>query len=169
MVKVEWRVASDKDLDLVVSLESHLFKREDRFSPRRLLDLIRGENAYVLLCWQAGACVGYGIALRTKLRNGRYKGRIYSLGVVRQKRRTGIGARILVALEAWLIKHGASFITLETRFGKNVLFYEKRGYRPVERLPRYYAGATGLRMRKDPPLLTTALSRQLSSLSGRQA
>ena len=149
MKKLQWSVASDEDLDLVVTLEAQLFKKEDRFSARQFRSLIRSDNAHVLLCWQGGLAVGYGIALITKLRNRVRKGRIYSLGVIRAKRRRGIGKRILLALEGWLISKRVSFITLETRLGNNVFFYEKLGYQPIERLPHYYGNAPGLRMRKD--------------------
>lgn len=141
--------ASVNHLDLVVSLEARLFPKVDRFSRRRLRYLINSDNALILLCWQQKECVGYGIALRNKLRNGKYKGRIYSLGTVPEKQHMGIGDQILRALEKWLIERRSAFITLETRLGKNVPFYEKRGYKPVEILPRYYGSSTGLRMRKE--------------------
>jgi ribosomal protein S18 acetylase RimI-like enzyme len=149
MPTIRFSHASVNHLDLVVGLEARLFPRVDRFSRGRLRYLINSDNALVLLCWQQKKCVGYGIALRNKLRNGKYKGRIYSVGTVPEKQQLGIGGQILRALEKWLIERGSAFITLETRLGSNVSFYEKRGYKPVERLSRYYGPATGLRMRKE--------------------
>ena len=149
MEKVRTTPAVPKDLELLTALEAQLFPKSDRFSPRRLLYLIKAPRATVLLCWQNEKCVGYGIALRNKLRNACYKGRIYSVGVVQTSRRKGLGSHVLRALEQRLLEQGVNFITLETRFGANVSFYQKRGYRVVEELPKYYGRASGLRMRKD--------------------
>ena len=62
--------------------------------------------------------VGFGIALRNKLRNGKYKGRIYSIGVLPAYRSMGAGKLLLDAMEKYLIKSNVSFIVLETLKGK---------------------------------------------------
>jgi ribosomal protein S18 acetylase RimI-like enzyme len=146
--RIKLATASLSDLSVVDEMEKALFRPSDRFSVRRIKYLISSNNALVLLSKEKNLNIGYGIALKTLLRDGRVKGRIYSLGVVEDKRRRGVGAQILKALEDWLEKQGAHFITLETRLGKNVSFYKKRGYQPTAKLPEYYGEATGLRLRK---------------------
>jgi ribosomal protein S18 acetylase RimI-like enzyme len=148
MSKTQFVKASIDHLSLLLHLEVQLFEGTDRFSRRRFKYLVESKNALTLLCFQDRESMGYGIALKNKLRNGKIKGRIYSLGVVKKGRRKGLGSKLLRALERWLIEEGADFITLETRLGRNPAFYENRGYKGTYRLPRYYGRAPGLRMRK---------------------
>ncbi len=148
MSKLQFVEASVDHLDLLSDLEAQLFDRTDRFSRRQLRYLIQSKNALTLLCFQNGESIGYGIALKNKLKNGKLKGRIYSLGVLKKGRKKGLGSRLLKALEGWLVEQGAEFITLETRLGRNPTFYENRGYKETARLPRYYGRAPALRMRK---------------------
>ena len=148
MSRLQFVEATVDHLGLLSDLESQLFDRTDRFSRRRLTYLIRSKNALTLLCFQNGESIGYGIALKNKLRNGKLKGRIYSLGILKKGRRKGLGSKLLKALERWLVEEGAEFITLETRLGQNPAFYENRGYKETARLPRYYGRSPALRMRK---------------------
>ena len=148
MSRTQFVKASIDHLDLLLHLETQLFEGNDRFSRRRFRYLIASKNVLTLLCFQDREPIGYGIALKNRLRNGKVKGRIYSLGVVKKGRRKGLGSKLLKALETWLIQEGAEFITLETRLGRNPAFYENRGYKGTDRLPRYYGRAPGLRMRK---------------------
>lgn len=148
MSKLEFVEASVDHLGLITDLEKQLFDGTERFSRRQFRYLIQSKNALTLLCFQNGESIGYGIALKTKLRNGKLKGRIYSLGILKGGRRKGLGSKLLKALERWLVDEGAEFITLETRLGHNPAFYENRGYKETARLPRYYGRAPALRMRK---------------------
>ena len=148
MSRPQFVKASIDHLSLLLHLEDQLFEATDRFSRRQFKYLIESRNVLTLLCFQDGQSLGYGIALKNRLRNGKVKGRIYSLGVVKKGRRKGLGSKLLRALERWLIEEGAEFITLETRLGRNPAFYEKRGYKGTARLARYYGRAPGLRMRK---------------------
>lgn len=148
MSKTQFVTATIDHLDLLLNLEAQLFERTDRFSRRRFKYLIESKNALTLLCFLEGASIGYGIALKNRLRNGKVKGRIYSLGILKKVRKKGRGSELLKALERWLVDERAEFITLETRFGRNPAFYKHRGYKETDRLPRYYGRAPGLRMRK---------------------
>ena len=138
------------DIDRINQLENSIFDKADRFSRRRFQYLLSSKNAVFFLCGYKDDQVGYGIALRQKLKNGVVKGRIYSLGVVADWRNRGAASRLLTKLEDWLIHSGASFITLETRKSKSGAkgFFEKKGYRVSEFLPDYYSYADGVRMKK---------------------
>ncbi len=94
--------------------------------------------------------VGYGIALRNRLRNGQYKGRIYSIGVLPEYKSKGAGSFLLDAMEEYLIKSGVSFIVLETLEGRDgaKLFFLKHGYTESKFLPNYYPYGDGVRMKK---------------------
>jgi ribosomal protein S18 acetylase RimI-like enzyme len=137
-------------LDQICDLERQIFGEEDRFSRSRLSYLLGSRNAAFFLVLKDGLPIAYGIALKNRLRNGKVKGRIYSLGVRREFRHQGIGTLLLDTLEQWLLAAGASFITLETKATKGGArdFFKERGYRVTEFLARYYSSLDGLRMRK---------------------
>jgi ribosomal protein S18 acetylase RimI-like enzyme len=137
-------------LDQICALERQIFADDDQFSRSRLRYLLSSRNAAFFLGLKDGQPIAYGIALKNRLVNGKVKGRIYSLGVVREHRHRGIGSRLLNALEQWLVAAGASFITLETKATKGGAkhFFKERGYRVTEFLAEYYSSLDGLRMRK---------------------
>ena len=90
------------------------------------------------------------MTLRNKLRNGKYKGRIYSIGVLPAYRSTGAGKLLLDAMEKYLIESNVSFIVLETLKGEGgaEAFFAKRGYMESKFLPDYYPYGDAVRMRK---------------------
>jgi ribosomal protein S18 acetylase RimI-like enzyme len=96
------------------------------------------------------AVVGYGIALKNRLRNGQYKGRIYSIGVLPEYKSKGAGSFLLDVMEEYLTKSGVSFIVLETLEGTDgaKLFFLKHGYTESKFLPDYYSHGDGVRMKK---------------------
>jgi len=142
--------ASKKDIDQIYELEKRIFAKNECCSRTQLRYFLSSPNtSFFMLCDNKSA-VGYGIALRNKLRNGLYKGRIYSIGVLPEYRSTGAGSFLLNALEKYLIKSGVSFIALETLEGKDgaKLFFLKHDYTESKFLPDYYPYGDGVRMKK---------------------
>ncbi len=139
------------DLDMICFLEESIFSAEDRFSRRQLRYLLLSPRVIFLLCKCDQNPVGYGIALFNRLRNGRRKGRIYSIGILDRFRHQGAGSLLLPALEGWLVEKGVSFITLETKKGSGGAgaFFHKHGYVITQILPRYYGASHGIRMKKN--------------------
>ena len=139
------------DLDALCSLEDSIFPPPDRFSRRQLRYLLTSSNAILRFCCAGGSRIGYGISLRSQLRNGVSKGRIYSIGILQGYRAQGAGATLLNAMEADLVRSSVQFITLETKRGRIGAgeFFRRQGYRDVEELPGYYPCGPGVRMRKD--------------------
>lgn len=147
--------ATKSHLSQICGLERRIFTNDDRFSKSRLRYLLTSPNAAFFVAFKQGFPIGYGIALKNRLRNGKIKGRVYSVGVLRQFRTHGIGTLLLGTIEKWLINAGASFITLETKATKSGAkdFFKKKGYEVTEFLPSYYTSADGLRMRRYVPLI----------------
>lgn len=148
--KVAIRRADVEDLDFIKRLEDRAFSPDDRFSKRRFRYLLSSPNCYAALCFHGDLAIGYGIALKSRLRNGAVKGRVYSLAVASTWQRHGVGKLLMDHLERWLAVSRAGFITLEAH-GKNrraIQFYRKRGYDVLETLPGYYASGDGLRLRR---------------------
>ena len=136
--------------DQVYDLERRIFTRNECFSRSQLRYLASSPNASFFLLRDNGSSVGFGVALRNKLRNGKYKGRIYSIGVLPAYRRTGGGMLLLEAMEKYLIKSHVSFIVLETLKGKGGAehFFARHGYIESKFLPGYYPYGDAVRMRK---------------------
>jgi ribosomal protein S18 acetylase RimI-like enzyme len=120
------------------------------FSQSQLRYLFSTPNASFFLLRDNNSAVGFGITLRNKLRNGKYKGRIYSIGVLPACRSIGGGRLLLDAMEKYLIKYNVSFIVLETLKGKGgaEFFFTKHGYMESKFLPNYYPYGDAVRMRK---------------------
>jgi ribosomal protein S18 acetylase RimI-like enzyme len=111
---------------------------KDAYSGRMSASLNR--NCDIFLLRDNNSAVGFGITLKNKLRNGKYKGRIYSIGVLPACRSIGGGRLLLDAMEKYLIKSNASLIVLETLKGKGGagLFFTRHGYMESKFLPNYY-------------------------------
>ena len=139
------------DFEKVFSLEKKIFGESDRFSKRQIQYLLSSKNACFRLCYAGKHCVGYGINLISRLRNGKLKGRVYSIGILPTYRGQGAGSILLRAMERDLAQSSVSFITLETKKGGKgaATFFRQHGYRVVEDLPMYYASGAGLRMCKN--------------------
>jgi|GEM_PF-2450101 len=110
--------ASKKNSGQIYDPERRIFKMNDCFSQSQLRYLISSPNASFFLLRDNNSSVRFGIALRNKLRNGKHKGRIYSIVVLPAYRSIGAGKLLLEAMEKYLIKSNVSFVVLETLKGK---------------------------------------------------
>ena len=134
----------------IYDLERRIFMANECFSRSQLRYLTSSPNASFFLLRDSNSSVGFGIALRNKLRNGQYRGRIYSIGVLPAYRSMGAGKLLLDAMEKYLIKSNVSFIVLETLKGKGgaEIFFARHGYIESKFLPEYYPYGDAVRMRK---------------------
>jgi len=142
--------SSKIDIDQVYELEKRIFAKNECISRSQLRYFLSSLTAAFFMLYENESVVGYGIALKNRLRNGRYKGRIYSIGVLPEYKSKGAGSFLLDAMEEYLIKSGVSFIVLEALEGKDgaKLFFLKHGYTESKFLPDYYAYGDGVRMKK---------------------
>lgn len=143
----------------IYDLERRIFTVNECFSQSQLRYLVSSPNASFFLLCDNNSSVGFGVALRSKLRNSKYKGRIYSIGVLPDYRSTGAGELLLDAMEKHLIKSNVSFVVLETLKGKGGAehFFAKHGYMVSKFLPDYYPYGDAVRMRKS---VATGVSKQ---------
>ena len=149
-LKISLIPPSKVDIDQIYELEKSIFIKNECISKSQLRYYLSSLNATFFMLYDNKSAVGYGIALRNKLRNGQYKGRIYSIGVLPGYRKSGVGSFLLEAMEDFLIKSGVSFIVLETLEGRDgaKLFFLKHGYTEAKFLPNYYSYGDGVRMKK---------------------
>jgi ribosomal protein S18 acetylase RimI-like enzyme len=141
---------SRKNSTQIYDLERRIFKVNECVSRAQLRNLVSSPNASFFLLRVNSLSVGFGIALKSRLRNGRHKGRIYSIGVLKEYRRMSGGEILLDQMEKYLIKSKVSFIVLETLKGKGGAknFFAKHGYMESQFLPNYYPYGDAVRMRK---------------------
>ena len=133
--------ATRSHLSQICELENRIFSRgPEIFSRARLRSLLSSPNATFFLLWDHEYPVGYGIALKNKLRNGLDKGRIYLIGVIWEHRSKGAGSLLLGAMEEFLMKSGVAFIVSETLNSEDGAesFFIKHGYGEPQLLPNYY-------------------------------
>ena len=135
----------------IYDLERRIFRANECCSRSQLRYLKSSPNASFFLLRDKNSYVGFGITLRNKLRNGKYKGRIYSIGVLPAYRSMGAGKLLLDAMGKYLIRSTVSFIVLETLKGKGGAenFFAKQGYVESKFLPNYYPYGDAVRMRKN--------------------
>lgn len=73
---------------------------------------------------------------------GRDRGHIITLDVREDRRRRGVGTKLLATAEEWLSKQGVRRLRLETSVVNlaGVAFWQRAGFETTARLPRYYLG-----------------------------
>jgi ribosomal protein S18 acetylase RimI-like enzyme len=146
------RSGSKNDLDILCRLERQIFSgRDELFSRAQLRYLLSSSTSEVLIVSLGGAPIGYSIALFQRLRNGKLRGRIYTLGILPELQNKDYGTLLLKETEIRLSSHHVDFVTLETRSDSLGArgFFEESGYRTIGKLAGYYEDSDGIRMRKD--------------------
>ncbi|MDZ7853639.1 MAG: GNAT family N-acetyltransferase [Halomonas sp.] len=153
---VTLRQALSHDLDALYRLEQVAFTG-DRFSRRQLWHLLNRAHALTLVAERDAEdlspmrLLGYGTLL---FRRGTRRARLYSFCVHPDARGSGLGRRLLEALEAEAKARDAEVLGLEVRVDNRVALglYRRMGFRPERWLSDYYEdGCAGWQMAK--PLL----------------
>jgi ribosomal protein S18 acetylase RimI-like enzyme len=144
------RLATARDVTAIAFLEGAIFPERMRFARRQIEYLLSSTRGVTVLALVAGQCVACCIGLANVLRNGEMRGRIYSLGVLKDWRGSGVGTLLLTDVERRLFRMGARVISLETldRPGGARDFFGRRGYRRTAFLADYYRPGSAVRMVK---------------------
>ena len=142
------RAARKGDLPALLAIERASFST-DRLTRRALRRLMTRPNCAVLVAVTRGAVAGYAVLL---FRRGSRKARLYSIAVDPRRRRAGVAARLLAAVERRARERGSSAVTLEVGVKNRAAstLYRTIGYRRLLRLGPYYAdGSAADRWWKD--------------------
>lgn len=113
----------------------------------RVVGRIRGAHANVIVCVEGNRIAGFAI-----MSYSGNEAHLELLGVRPDRRLTGVGKCLVNWLETTALVFGAGVVYLETRSANRAArrFYERLGYRVVQRIPAYYKGReTALRMARD--------------------
>jgi len=148
------RKATLDDIPELLRIENAVFAT-NRFTERNFQHLLARARGITLVdAGPRGRLKGYAMALYHR---GTSLARLYSMAVVPDAHRRGIGSRLLAAVEEAVAQRGCAYMRLEVRVdnaGAQKL-YEKAGYRRFAVSSRYYEdGVDAYRMEKalDPNL-----------------
>ena len=143
------RLARLADADSIANLSRDLIEYglNWRWTPVRVAASIRAANVNVLVASMHEEIAGFAI-----MRYGDDDAHLDLLAVAPPYRRSGIGRQLMEWLEECAIVAGIFNVDLEVRAGNEEaqIFYNRRGYRTLLRLPGYYQGIeAALRMGRD--------------------
>ncbi|GMU42923.1 MAG: GNAT family N-acetyltransferase [Xanthomonadales bacterium] len=148
---VRVRRAAARDLPALLELEGGF--SGDRLSARQFTHHVAATSSDLIVADLAGAVLGYALLFR---RRGSRIGRVYSIAVAPAMRGQGLGARLLLRLEAIARLQGLEEMRLEVRQDNApaLALYQQRGYVIFGARPAYYEdGADAWRLAKSllPP------------------
>jgi ribosomal-protein-alanine N-acetyltransferase len=143
------------DFETLWRIDQECFPPGISYSRQELKFYIRRRGAFTLVAEAsedsaekaAGSAIGGFIVTQT----GR-TGHVITIDVVAGARRSGVGSRLLQAVEDRLRTAGSRAVGLETAVDNlsALAFYKRHGYGVIETVPRYYSnGVDALRMKKD--------------------
>lgn len=144
---VHIRPAVITDVDQLVELENQCFD-SDQLSRRSFKWMITKAKALLLVAEQEQFIVGYVLLL---YHQGTSLGRVYSLAIATDQRRTGLAIQLMNIAEQKALEDGRSFLRLEVRPDNSsaIRLYEKLGYDVFDVVSDYYEDhADALRMMK---------------------
>lgn len=139
--------ATPADLPALAELEARVFDY-DVISPRQMRYLVSSPSAIVAKAVADETIVGYLILLTRK---NSATVRLYSLAVLQEARKSGVGRRLLAWGETFVADNGFAVLRLEQRMSNipALIFYLTAGYSLYGRRADYYTdGSPALLLRK---------------------
>lgn len=148
---VRVRRAAGRDLPALLELEAGF--SGDRLSARQFAHHLDASSSDLIVAAAGAVVLGYALLFR---RRGSLVARVYSIAVAAPARGQGLGARLLLRLEAIARLHGLAEMRLEVRQDNApaLALYQRRGYQVFGTRAGYYEdGADAWRLRKSllPP------------------
>jgi ribosomal-protein-alanine acetyltransferase len=130
------RLATLADLDAVETIENRVFDT-DRLSRRSLRRFITTDRDALLVVEQAGGLAGYALVA---FRRGTALARLYSIAIVPEAAKGGLGRLLLGAVEREAQERGCLVLRLEVRADNAaaIRLYESTGFRPSGTRSGYY-------------------------------
>jgi ribosomal-protein-alanine acetyltransferase len=145
-IRVE--TASIRHLQELYEIESQCFD-EEAFSKDHIAALLTGYSSVSLIALSNDAIIGFIIGSMYFERNS-LVGHVFTIEVLPDHRRKGVGTLLLQELEKLFKEKGVHACILEVR-GDNIAakgLYRKLGYKTVSSLRNYYGSVHGIRLRK---------------------
>ncbi len=117
------------------------------WTPQRIIKKIKDKNTNVVVAVEGNHVVGF--AVMGYLEN---EAHLDLFGVDPDYQRKGVGTKLIAWVEKTALVSGIGIIYLETRLKNETgrKFYQKLGYKNIQRIHQYYGGKeTAIRLAKD--------------------
>ena len=137
----ELRDYRPQDFQRLLEIDQACFVEGIAYSAGELRHFLNRPQAVRIIAEKAGKIEGFVIADHYRSRRSDERmGRIITIDVLPDARRTGLGSRLLKAAEGKIKEAGAAYLSLETAVDNltALRFYEKHGYVGLKILPNYY-------------------------------
>lgn len=138
--KVRLRLYRTGDLQSIVQLDELCFSEEFHFDRQAMREFAEAQDAITLIAEdEGGGLVGF-VIVHLEGRTARRYAYVVTLDVSAEKRRGGVGDRLMNEMEARARLAGAAWMGLHV-FAKNggaIRFYERRGYHRVGTKADFY-------------------------------
>ena len=149
IIEYDLRQAKIRDATQIGNLSRTIIEYELGWSwtPQRIIKKIKNKNTNVVVAVEGNHVVGF--AVMGYLEN---EAHLDLLGVDPKYQRKGVGTKLIDWLEKTALVSGIGIIYLETRLKNETgrKFYQKHGYKNVQRIHQYYGGKeTAIRLAKD--------------------
>ena len=126
------------DFEAIWQLDQICFVRGIAYPREELAHFIRQPKSFTIVAENAGQICGFVVVER----NGK-RGRIITIDVHPEQRRSGLGSLLMRKAEERLIAAHAESVVLEVAVDNlaAITFYKRHGYSVVKTIPRYYLGS----------------------------
>ncbi len=140
------RPYKSQDFQRLLEIDAACFAEGIAYSEQELRYFLRGSSSIKLVGEQAddgrpSDIKGFIIAIVVRVRGSQKPmGHIITIDVLPEARRSGLGGRLLAAVETELKKRGCGHVSLEAAIDNlpALHFYKKHGYTGLKILPNYY-------------------------------
>jgi ribosomal-protein-alanine N-acetyltransferase len=128
------------DFETLWRIDQQCFAAGISYSQPELAAYIRMLGSFTLVAETAGADSSLIVGFVVANANRRYQGHIITIDVLPDRRRFGVGSRLLTAAEERLRSARCTLVRLETAVNNvsALAFYKRCGYCLTETIPRYY-------------------------------
>lgn len=132
------RAFEAEDFENAYRLDQACYPPGIAYSRFGLAEFLAAPGAAAWVGEVAGELAGFIIVRQT----GRGRGHVITLDVREDRRRRGLGSRLLATAEEWLRQQGVRRVRLETAVtnGGALAFWRRMGFETTAVLPRYYLG-----------------------------
>jgi ribosomal-protein-alanine N-acetyltransferase len=138
---LQLRVYRPQDFARLLAIDQVCFVEGIAYSEAEMRHFLGRPLAVRIVGEQDGKIQGFIIADRFRPRRSQqWMGKIITIDVLAEVRRTGLGSRLLTAAEERLKEAGCTYVSLETAVDNlaAMRFYKKHGYAGLKILPNYY-------------------------------
>ena len=125
-----------QDFETIWKLDQICFTRGIAYSKTELNYFLRQSNSFCVVAERAGVVSGFAVVEV----NAKKTGRIITIDVHPDARRSGLGSLLMRAVEERLVSLQSKRVVLEVAVDNLVAitFYKKHGYSVTGTIPRYY-------------------------------